>query len=221
MTSKSYKRGSILIFLFFHFFLWWHGRHGSGAVNQNPSNDDFASGWHLAGKRAMYHMLRTEKRYWKEFHWLGPLNVTDIRRKIPFLVADTRLYTFPCRSVGLSQTFLDCDRFLYYGPCPTVCDCLATLFSFGPVLETLFTKFALEPAHESKWRGGLRLSFGNGNWRRHLEMSSSSWETWEDWQFWGIAYCNSRKKEMENGQDMRAGDVQFTRGCARKHVQDG
>ena len=43
---------------------------------------------------------------------------------IPFLVADTRLYTLPCRSVRLtirpSVTFLNSERFLQYCSCPTV-----------------------------------------------------------------------------------------------------
>ena len=46
-----------------------------------------------------------------------------------FLVADTRLYTLPCRSVrrsvGPSVTFLNSERFLHYCSCPTVRDCFA------------------------------------------------------------------------------------------------
>ena len=43
-----------------------------------------------------------------------------------FLVADTRLYTLLCRSVGRqvgrSFTFLNCERFLHYCSCPTIRD---------------------------------------------------------------------------------------------------
>ena len=42
-----------------------------------------------------------------------------------FLVADTRLYTLPCRSVRRSITFLNCEQFSHYGSCPTVCDWIA------------------------------------------------------------------------------------------------
>ena len=50
-----------------------------------------------------------------------------------FLVADTRLYTLPCRSVGRSVgryvgpsvTFLNSERFLHYCSCPTVRDWIA------------------------------------------------------------------------------------------------
>ena len=51
-----------------------------------------------------------------------------------FLVADTRLYTLPCRSVRLSvppsHVFFNCERCLYYYPCPTVRDCLAVYPAF-------------------------------------------------------------------------------------------
>ena len=40
-----------------------------------------------------------------------------------FLVADTRLYTLPCRSVGKSQ--LNSERFSHYCSCPTVRDWIA------------------------------------------------------------------------------------------------
>ena len=42
-----------------------------------------------------------------------------------FLVADTRLYTLPCRSVRRSVrtvTFLNCERFSHYCSCPSVRD---------------------------------------------------------------------------------------------------
>merc|ERR1711942_548209 len=39
-----------------------------------------------------------------------------------FLVADTRLYTLPCRLVG---PFLNSGRFLHYCSCPTFRDCIA------------------------------------------------------------------------------------------------
>ena len=46
-----------------------------------------------------------------------------------FLVADTRLYTLPCRSVGRSVcrsvTFLNSERFSHYCSCPTVHDWIA------------------------------------------------------------------------------------------------
>ena len=42
-----------------------------------------------------------------------------------FLVADTRLHTLPCRSVGPSVTFLNCERFSHYRSCQTVRDCIA------------------------------------------------------------------------------------------------
>ena len=46
-----------------------------------------------------------------------------------FLVADTRLYTLPCRSVrryvGTSEIFLNCEWFLHYSPCPTIRDYIA------------------------------------------------------------------------------------------------
>ena len=46
-----------------------------------------------------------------------------------FLVADTRLYTLPCRSVGRSVrpsiTFLNCEWFSHNGSCPTVRDWIA------------------------------------------------------------------------------------------------
>ena len=58
-----------------------------------------------------------------------------------FLVADTRLYTLPCRSVrpsvrwsiGPSVTFLNCEQFSHYCSFPTVRDWIAVypaLFSF-------------------------------------------------------------------------------------------
>ena len=50
------------------------------------------------------------------------------KRDILFLVADTRLYTLPCRSVGPSVrpvTFLNFERFLHYCSRPTVRDCIA------------------------------------------------------------------------------------------------
>merc|ERR1712142_212993 len=64
---------------------------------------------------------------------------TDLSSEVPcfiffllffsFLVADTRLYTLPCRSVGpsvrRSVTFLNCERFWLYCSCPTVRDWIA------------------------------------------------------------------------------------------------
>ena len=48
---------------------------------------------------------------------------------LTFLVADTRLYTLPCRSVGRSVrpsvTFLNSERFSHYCSCPTVRDWIA------------------------------------------------------------------------------------------------
>ena len=51
---------------------------------------------------------------------------TYIYISVKSLAGDTRLYTSPCRSVRLpvrrSVTFLNCERFLQYCPCPTVRD---------------------------------------------------------------------------------------------------
>ena len=38
------------------------------------------------------------------------------------LVAGTRLHL--AVSYGRSEIFLNFERFVHYGPCPTVCDCL-------------------------------------------------------------------------------------------------
>ena len=57
-----------------------------------------------------------------------------------FLVADTRLYTLPCRSVGRSVrrsvTFLNSDWFSHYCSCPTVRDWIAVY----PALFFFFEK---------------------------------------------------------------------------------
>ena len=50
-----------------------------------------------------------------------------------FLVADTRLYTLPCRSLCPSVTFLNSEPFSHYCSCPTVHDWIAlypSLFNF-------------------------------------------------------------------------------------------
>ena len=60
---------------------------------------------------------------------------------LSFLVADTRLYTLPCRSVdklvGPSVTFLNSERFLHYCSCPNVGDWIA-------VYPALFIKELLQ-----------------------------------------------------------------------------
>ena len=65
---------------------------------------------------------------------------------VSFLVADTRLYTLPCRSVrwsvGRSIIHLNCERFLHYCSCPTVRDWIAVypaLFT-AKLLGTIFFK---------------------------------------------------------------------------------
>ena len=45
------------------------------------------------------------------------------REKASFLVADTRLYTLLCRSVG--PKFYNCERFSHYCSCPAVRDWIA------------------------------------------------------------------------------------------------
>ena len=77
---------------------------------------------------------------------------------VHFLVADTRLYTLPCRSVGPSVrpsvTFLNSERFLQYCSCPTVRDWIAVypaLFkSHATRLYTLLHPFvgqSVGPSH--------------------------------------------------------------------------
>ena len=82
---------------------------------------------------------------------------TSVITNTLFLVADTRLYTLPCRSVGRSVrrsvhqsvTFLNSGRFLHYCSCPTVRDWIsvypALFLSLFPVLCLLlcFDTFCL------------------------------------------------------------------------------
>ena len=67
----------------------------------------------------------------------------------PYLVADTRLYTLPCRLVGRSvhpsvrpsATFLNSERFLQYCSCPTVRDWIAVY----PALFWSYSLFSFQP----------------------------------------------------------------------------
>ena len=74
-----------------------------------------------------------------------------------FLVADTQLYTLPCRlvgmsvrpSVGPSVTFLNSERFLHYCSCPTVRDWIAmypALFSTTALLNDHYSFCINAPA---------------------------------------------------------------------------
>ena len=56
------------------------------------------------------------------------LQTKDLTIRFLFLVADTRLYTLPCRSVGRyvgPSHFLNSKRFSHYCSCPTVRDWFA------------------------------------------------------------------------------------------------
>ena len=83
--------------------------------------------------------------------WTPPNSLADYLDWFPsFLVADARLYTLPCWSVGMSirpsvrHIFWIPSRFSHYGSCPTICDWIAVnlaLFFFPPSLLLFFLSF--------------------------------------------------------------------------------
>ena len=86
-------------------------------------------------------MQQGKKDSWRSINLPNYFQFCDLQRFLSFLVADTRLYTLPCRSVGRSVgryvTFLNSERYSHYCSCPTVRDCPAVfpgLFLIRPIL---------------------------------------------------------------------------------------
>ena len=96
---------------------------------------------------------------------------------IPFLVADTRLYTLPCRSVGRSVrpsvrpsvTFLNSEQFSLYCSHPTVRDWIAVY----PALFSLRVDFRPDRADFRPERAILFRQSGEGG-RGRLGRSSNA-----------------------------------------------
>ena len=101
-------------------------------------------------------LARTCWRLFILFHPLCQKRYVQIQR-CTFLVADTRLYTSPCRSVGPSVgpsvRFLNSERFSHYCSCPTVRDWIAVY----PAL--FFLRFLLSGRKSMRLRKILMLKF--------------------------------------------------------------
>ena len=104
-----------------------------------------------------------------------------------FLVADTQLYTLPCRSVGrsvgtsirLSVTMLNCERFSHYRSCPTVRDWIAVYPALFNLVDIAQQNEIGQSSEKHNFHCTLRdhcSTISEGNWTKFM-------------RFWKIFLC--------------------------------